>query len=71
MSTELKITAIDQHEQADQKAILQHALQGAPLDPQVVRRVQQRSARVTQEMRRVHGIVVDATFEALFRDDES
>ena len=71
MSTELKKTAIGQDEQADQEAILQHLFQGRPLDPAVVCRVQQRGARVTEEIRRVHGIIDDATFEALLRDDDS
>jgi hypothetical protein len=71
MGNKLQFTSIDPNEQADLEAVLQHVFQGASHDPAVVRRVQQRGARVTQEIRRVHGLIDDAAFEALLRDDES
>jgi hypothetical protein len=70
MSTKLDIKGSDLDEQADQEAVLQHAFQGTPLDSDVVRRVRERSVKVTKEIRRLYGIIDDATFEALLRDDE-
>ena len=60
----------DPHEQADAEAVLRHAFHGEPLDPEVARRVRERAARVTDQIRRVHGVVDDETFQALISDDD-
>ena len=59
MSAEPKTT--DPQEQADGEAVLRHAFHGEPLDPEVARRVHERAARITGEMRRVHGVIDDET----------
>jgi hypothetical protein len=70
MSAETKTTGTDPQERADFEAVLRHAFHGEPLDPEVARRVHERAARVTEEIYRVHGIIDDATFQALLRDDD-
>ena len=60
----------DPQEQADAEAVLRHAFHGEPLDPEVAHRVRERAARVTEEIRRVHGVIDDETFQALISDDD-
>jgi hypothetical protein len=40
---------------ADAEAVMEHALTGAPLDPEIARRVRERSERATEGLRRQHG----------------
>ena len=70
MSVETKTTGTDPQERADEEAVLRHAFHGEPLDPEVARRVHERAARVTEQIYRVHGMIDDATFQALLRDDD-
>jgi hypothetical protein len=70
MRDEAKTTDTDPQEQADEAAVLRHAFHGEPLDPEVSRRVHERAARVMEEIQRVHGMIDDATFPALLRDDD-
>ena len=70
MSTETNRTGADPQEQADFEAVLRHAFEGDPLDPEVARRVEQRANRITEEIRRVHGVLDDETFQELLRDDD-
>jgi hypothetical protein len=71
MSTETTFTAFDPQEQADQEAVLRHAFQGEPLDPEVARRVEARADRITEEIYRTHGLIDDETFQKLLDDDET
>ena len=41
----------------DARAVLEHALQGRTLDPEIARRVRERSLRATEETRRRFGTV--------------
>ena len=70
MSAETKTPGTDPQERADFEAVLRHAFHGEPLDPEVARRVHERAARVTEEIYRIHGVIDDATFQALLRDDD-
>jgi transcriptional regulator of met regulon len=63
-------TTPESQERADCEAVLRHAFDGQPLDPQIAKRVQERAARVTEEIRRVHGVVNDETFQVLLDDGE-
>jgi hypothetical protein len=59
--------AIDPQELADSQAVLDHVLSGKPLDAEVYRRVHERAARITEELRKQHGTVdmaVDLICEA-------
>ena len=69
MSTELKHTGTDPSERADAEAVYRHAFEGKPLDPGVRRRVRERAARITEEIRRTHGLIDDETFQTLLSDD--
>ena len=69
MSTETPTA--DAQELADREAVYRHAFEGQPLDPEVRRRVRERAARITEEIRRVHGVIDDETFQKLLDDDES
>jgi hypothetical protein len=58
-------------EHADTEAVLRHAFEGTTLDPEVARRVDERAARITEHVRRTHGVIDDETFQLLLADDES
>jgi PAS domain S-box-containing protein len=59
------------HEQADSKAVSRHAFERAPLDPEVAPRVEERADHIIEDIRRVHGIIDDETFQELLRDDDN
>ena len=65
MSTDIKSSAIED----DFEAVLKHAFEGKPLDPDVARRIQERSAQITERIRQKHGVVDDATFAELLDDE--
>ena len=50
-------TPIDSVEVADSQAVLEHLLHKTPLDPEVYRRVRERAARVTNELKKKYGTV--------------
>ena len=58
-------------EHSDTEAVLRHAFERAPLDPEVARRVDERAARITEQVRRTHGVIDDETFQTLLADDDS
>jgi hypothetical protein len=70
MSTELKHAGTDLLERADAEAVYRHAFEGEPLDPEVRRRVRERAARITEEIRRTHGLIDDETFQKLLSDND-
>ena len=47
----------DVQEQADQEAVMRQLLEGIPADPDVLRRVEERSRQATAEVRRNHGYI--------------
>jgi hypothetical protein len=55
---------------ADAQAVLRHAFHREPLDPEVSRRVQERAARVIENIRRVHGEIDNETIHELLRGDD-
>jgi hypothetical protein len=58
-------------EDADAQAVIEHAMTGKPLDPEIAHRVRARSERATESLRRKHGtlnIAVDLIREV--RDQE-
>jgi hypothetical protein len=58
-------------EHFDTMAVLRHAFEQAPLDPEVARRVDERAARITEQLRQTYGVIDDETFQLLLADDES
>jgi len=71
MSTETAVDHLADAEHADTQAVLRYAFEGVPLDPEVARRVDERAARITEQVRRTHGLIDDETFQTLLADDES
>jgi hypothetical protein len=71
MNIAVPTSAMDPQEQADEEAVMRHVFEGKPLDPEVARRVQERGRRITQEIRRTHGLIDDQTFQSLLDDDEA
>ena len=65
-----EIKTADRQELSDQEAVLRHALYGEPLDPEVLRRVDERADRITEEICRTHGVIDDKTFSELLGDDD-
>jgi hypothetical protein len=55
--------------EADAAAVLERLVSGAPLDPAIAKRVHARAERVTEDIRRVHGLVDDNTFQSLLDDE--
>jgi hypothetical protein len=59
---------LDLQEQADSDAVMRHAFEGAPLDPEVARRVRERARRVTEEIYRLHGEIPEETLNQALRE---
>lgn len=70
MGTELKHIGMAPLERADAEAVYRHAFEGELLDPEVRRRVRERAARITEDIRRTHGLIDDETFQKLLSDDD-
>jgi len=54
-------------EDADARAVIEHAMTGKPLDPEIAHRIRARSERATESPRQRHGtlnIAVDLVREA-------
>ena len=58
-------------EHSDTEAVLRHAFERAPLDPEVARRVDERANQITEQVRQTHGIINDERFQLLIADDEA
>lgn len=71
MSVETSTNDVDLQDQADAEAVLRHAFDGQALDPEVARRVHDRAARITEQIRRTHGLIDDETFQDLLGDDDA
>jgi hypothetical protein len=71
MSTaEHQPTGIDPQVLADLDAVLKRILDGTPVDSETSRRIEERAARITEEIRRTHGVIDDDQFQALLHDDD-
>jgi hypothetical protein len=66
-----EVTLIPTETDADLEAVIEHLISGKPLDPELMRRVNERSERATQEIFDKHGflnVAVDLIRE--IRDEE-
>jgi hypothetical protein len=72
MSTEQVLADADEAElrKADREIVMRHVLEGAPIDPEVARRVRARAERVTEELYRTHGLLDNDTIHNLLRGDD-
>jgi hypothetical protein len=57
MSTPEETLRDDPHEQTDEQAVFRHAFEGGPLDLEIARRVHERARRITERVRKEHGMV--------------
>ena len=57
-------------EKADEEAVLEHFLRGAPIDPEVSARVHARAQAITDRLRATHGVIDEETIQSLLTDDE-
>ncbi len=57
MSTDATTINLPPQLVADADAVIHAAMNRAPLDPEVARRVHDRAARITEEIRRKHGVL--------------
>jgi hypothetical protein len=71
MSTNAAVEILTDTEALDTEAVLKHAFEGVPLDPDIARRVDERAARITERIRQVRGVIDDETFQTLLADDET
>lgn len=62
---------LDDDCQSDANAVLRHVFAGAELDPQVIHRVDEKAARITERIRQVHGMIDDAEFQAIMAEDDA
>ena len=70
MSIIEKPLATDPQQETGREAVPRPDFHGEPLDPEVARRLQERAATITEEIRRTRGVLDDETFGTLL-DDES
>jgi hypothetical protein len=70
MATETETTGMDPQVRDDYQAVIKHLLDKAPLDPELVRRIEERADRITERLRQEN---VDIDVVELLRDvrDES
>ena len=61
---------IDAQVMADLEAVMKRITDGTPVDPETSRRIEQRADRITEEIRRTRGVMDDARFQSLLRDDD-
>jgi hypothetical protein len=72
MSTKVIDThSVADTEHSDTEAVLRHAFERTPLDPEVARRVDERANRITEQVRQTHGVINDERFQLLIADDEA
>ena len=71
MTSTKEAAAVDPQMQADLEAVSRHAFHGAALDPEIAHRVEERTARITEEISRPHGVIDDASFQGLLDDDDT
>jgi hypothetical protein len=55
--------------EADAVAVLEQFATGTPVDPAIAERVRAGAERVTEDIRRVRGLVDDDTFQSLLDDE--
>jgi hypothetical protein len=57
MSTVEPTPDIDPQILSDREAVYRHAFEGAPLDPEIAKRVRERTQAITERVRKEHGMV--------------
>jgi hypothetical protein len=61
---------VDREVQSDLAAVMKRIIDGTPVDAETSRRIEERAARITEEIRRTRGVIDDDRFQALLDDDD-
>ena len=69
-TAETEPAGIDMQVLADLDAVMKRIIDGTPVDPETSRRIEERAARITEEIYRTHGLIDDETFQKLLDDDD-
>jgi hypothetical protein len=67
---ETEAGGIDLQVLADLDAVMKRIIDGAPVDPETSRRIEERADRITEEIRLTRGVMDAVRFQALLHDDE-
>ena len=67
---ETEPAGIDSQLLADLAAVMKRISEGAAVDPETSRRIEERADRITAEIRRTRGVMDDDRFQALLHDDD-
>ena len=71
MSTaETEPAGIDRQVLEDLNAVMKRIIDGAPVDLETSRRIEERADRITEELRRTRGVMDDDRFQGLLHDDD-
>ncbi len=65
MATETEITGMDPQVRDDYQAVIKHILDKTPLDPELVRRIEERADRIAERLRQEN---VDIDVVGLLRE---
>jgi len=69
-TAETKPAGTDPQVLADLDAVMKRVSEGAAVDPETSRRIEERADRITEEIRRTCGVMDDDRFQALLHDDD-
>jgi hypothetical protein len=69
-TTEAKPAGSDSQVLADLDAVMKRISDGTPVDPETPRRIEERTDRITEEVRRTRGVMDDDRFQALRHNDD-
>jgi hypothetical protein len=69
-TAETEPAGIDPQVLADLDAVMRRITEGAAIDPETSRRIEERADGITAELRRTRGVVDDHRFQALLHDDD-
>jgi len=69
-TAETEPAGIDPQVLADLDAVMKRISDGAAVDPETSRRIEERAERITAEIRRSRGIMDGDRFQALLDDDD-
>ena len=67
---ETEPAGLDPQVLADLEAVMKQMIEGTPVDPETSRRIEERADRITEEIRRTHGVMDDVRFQGLLHDDD-
>jgi hypothetical protein len=70
----MKTASLDDSAEAlaeEEAAVLRLLTDGTPVPAEIARRIDERAERITERIRRTHGVIDDTTFQSLLSDDDA